>query len=126
VRASAKLPVFHSTMPGSVMASLSPTMRRLVFSIRTANTRGSASTAIRSLSAQAESWLSAFKAHLAESGLGHISEIFDGDPPHRPVGCIAQAWSVAELLRATVEDVYGRRPGGSNPTKIAASVKCVA
>jgi predicted glycogen debranching enzyme len=60
---------------------------------------------------QAESWLSAFKDHLADSGLGQISEIFDGDAPHRPVGCIAQAWSVAELLRATVEDVYGIRPG---------------
>jgi glycogen debranching enzyme len=42
--------------------------------------------------------------------LGHISEIFDGDAPHRPVGCIAQAWSVAEILRATVEDIYGVRP----------------
>lgn len=37
--------------------------------------------------------------HLREAGLGTISEIFDGDPPHRPVGCIAQAWSVAEVLR---------------------------
>ena len=59
---------------------------------------------------QAKSWLSAFKDHLADSGLGHISEIFEGDAPHRPVACIAQAWSVAELLRATVEDVYGVRP----------------
>jgi len=33
------------------------------------------------------------------AGLGHISEICDGDPPHRPVGCPFQAWSVAELLR---------------------------
>ena len=32
-------------------------------------------------------------------GMGQISEIYEGDPPHRPVGCIAQAWSVAELLR---------------------------
>ena len=31
--------------------------------------------------------------------LGSVSEIFDGDPPHQPRGCIAQAWSVAELLR---------------------------
>jgi predicted glycogen debranching enzyme len=38
-------------------------------------------------------------AHLEEAGLGSVSEIFDGDPPHRPVGCFAQAWSVAELLR---------------------------
>lgn len=35
-----------------------------------------------------------------EAGLGSISEIFDGDPPHTPRGCIAQAWSVAEILRA--------------------------
>jgi len=47
---------------------------------------------------------------LSEAGLGHISEIFEGDPPHRPVGCIAQAWSVAEVLRAYVEDVRGIRP----------------
>ena len=45
--------------------------------------------------------LEPIKQHiLAEGGLGFINEIFDGDLPHRPVGCIAQAWSVAELLRA--------------------------
>lgn len=38
--------------------------------------------------------------HLLEAGLGTVSEIFDGDPPHAPRGCIAQAWSVAEILRA--------------------------
>jgi predicted glycogen debranching enzyme len=38
-------------------------------------------------------------AHLDDAGLGSVSEIFDGDIPHRPVGCFAQAWSVAELLR---------------------------
>ncbi|HSE91965.1 MAG TPA: amylo-alpha-1,6-glucosidase [Methylomirabilota bacterium] len=38
--------------------------------------------------------------HLGEYGLGSIAEIFDGDPPHTPRGCIAQAWSVAETLRA--------------------------
>ncbi len=59
---------------------------------------------------QAEIWLSGIKDHLADAGLSHISEIFEGDPPHRPCGCIAQAWSVAELLRATVEEIYGIRP----------------
>jgi predicted glycogen debranching enzyme len=44
--------------------------------------------------------------HLGEAGLGQISEIFDGDPPHRPHGCIAQAWSVAELLRVLSEDLH--------------------
>jgi glycogen debranching enzyme len=38
--------------------------------------------------------------HLYDAGLGTISEYFDGDPPHSPGGCIAQAWSVAELVRA--------------------------
>ncbi len=39
------------------------------------------------------------RAHLNEAGIGTISEIFDGDAPHAPRGCIAQAWSVAEVLR---------------------------
>jgi 4-alpha-glucanotransferase len=38
--------------------------------------------------------------HLNEAGLGTISEIFDGDPPHTPRGCPAQAWSVACTLEA--------------------------
>jgi predicted glycogen debranching enzyme len=59
---------------------------------------------------QALEWLAPLKDQLADGGLGHISEIFDGDPPQRPRGCIAQAWSVAEILRALVEDVYGLRP----------------
>jgi glycogen debranching enzyme len=49
---------------------------------------------------QAMQWLSGFRTHVCDAGLGHISEIFDGDAPHHPRGCIAQAWSVAELLRA--------------------------
>jgi len=59
---------------------------------------------------QAAEWLAPLKAHLADGGLGHISEIFDGDRPQRPCGCIAQAWSVAEILRALVEDIHGLRP----------------
>ena len=50
------------------------------------------------------------RQHLSEAGLGQISEVFDGDPPHHPGGCIAQAWSVAEMLRAQIEDVEGRVP----------------
>lgn len=41
---------------------------------------------------------------VADAGVGSISEIFEGDPPHRPVGCIAQAWSVAEVLRVWAEN----------------------
>ena len=44
------------------------------------------------------------------AGLGTISEICDGDPPHTPRGCISQAWSVAEPLRAYIEDVLLIRP----------------
>jgi predicted glycogen debranching enzyme len=43
--------------------------------------------------------LQGFESHLSEAGLGQISEIFDGDAPHSPRGCFAQAWSVAEVLR---------------------------
>jgi predicted glycogen debranching enzyme len=50
------------------------------------------------------SMLSGFEGHLAEAGLCQISEIFDADPPHRPRGCPAQAWSVAEVLRALIID----------------------
>lgn len=40
-----------------------------------------------------------FESHLLEAGIGQISEIFDGDYPHAPRGCPAQAWSVGEALR---------------------------
>ena len=43
--------------------------------------------------------LSGFEAHLLEDGIGQISEIFDANAPHLPRGCMAQAWSVAEVLR---------------------------
>jgi predicted glycogen debranching enzyme len=52
-----------------------------------------------------------FERHLREAGIGYISEVFDGDFPHLPGGCIAQAWSVAEILRAYVEEVLDIRPG---------------
>jgi predicted glycogen debranching enzyme len=55
---------------------------------------------------QAKDWMEGIQAHLASAGLGHISEIADAEDGHQPRGCIAQAWSVAELLRAAVEDVY--------------------
>ena len=51
-----------------------------------------------------------FTRHIAQAGLGTLSEIFDGDQPHTPRGCIAQAWSVAEPLRAYVEDALQLKP----------------
>jgi predicted glycogen debranching enzyme len=41
--------------------------------------------------------------HLRDSGLGTMAEIFDADPPFAPKGCIAQAWTVSETLRAWME-----------------------
>ncbi len=46
-----------------------------------------------------------FKNHLSEYGLGTISEIFDGDAPYEAKGCVAQAWSVAEIIRVYFEDI---------------------
>lgn len=59
---------------------------------------------------RADRFLDSLRAHLWQAGLGQISEVFDGDPPHQPGGCIAQAWSVAEILRTYVEDALGRKP----------------
>lgn len=51
---------------------------------------------------QVRQWLAGFSQHLCEAGLGQVSEIFEGNAPYVPRGCIAQAWSVAELLRVAV------------------------
>ena len=53
--------------------------------------------------ADARTFLEGFVQHLDQACIGSISEIFDGDPPHTPRGCIAQAWSVAEVLRCWVK-----------------------
>jgi glycogen debranching enzyme len=44
--------------------------------------------------------LDGLEAHLAEAGLGSVSETADGDAPHGATGCPFQAWSVAEMIRA--------------------------
>ncbi|HYK41032.1 MAG TPA: amylo-alpha-1,6-glucosidase, partial [Thermoanaerobaculia bacterium] len=46
-----------------------------------------------------ERFVAPLMAHLDEAGLGHVSEIADGDAPHTPRGCPFQAWSVGELIR---------------------------
>lgn len=50
----------------------------------------------------ASAWLAPLVEHLFGPGLGLLPEVFDGDPPHRPGGCVAQAWSVGEVLRAVL------------------------
>lgn len=54
---------------------------------------------------RAHQLLQGLAEHLREAGIGQISEIFDGEPPHGPRGCFAQAWSVAEVLRVLCQDV---------------------
>jgi predicted glycogen debranching enzyme len=53
--------------------------------------------------ARARSFLEGFATHLDEACVGSISEIFDAEPPYTPRGCVAQAWSVAEVLRCWVK-----------------------
>lgn len=57
--------------------------------------------------AEARRLLDGFRAHLSNDGVGTISEIFDAEPPYAPRGCIAQAWSVAEVLRAYQKTQHG-------------------
>ena len=49
---------------------------------------------------EAHRYIQGFGRHLDEAGIGTLSEIFDAEPPYTPRGCVAQAWSVAEVLRA--------------------------
>jgi predicted glycogen debranching enzyme len=56
-------------------------------------------------------WLGAFEEALRTGCLGQIGEVADGDAPYRPGGCVAQAWSVAEILRAAVEVGKGTATG---------------
>ena len=58
---------------------------------------------------QAQGIIEQLAIHLSDAGIGTISEIFDGDAPHAPRGCISQAWSVAEVLRAYMDVVALRR-----------------
>ena len=58
---------------------------------------------------RAAQFLDPIADHLSVHGLGTISEIFDGDAPFHPRGCIAQAWSVAEVLRAWSRIAAARR-----------------
>jgi glycogen debranching enzyme len=49
--------------------------------------------------ARVRGFVVALRDHLADVCIGSVSEVFDAEPPFRPRGCVAQAWSVAELLR---------------------------
>jgi glycogen debranching enzyme len=57
---------------------------------------------------RAREFLRPLESQLSAAGLGQIAEIYDAEPPQRPRGCFAQAWSVAELLRVLDSEIYGR------------------
>jgi glycogen debranching enzyme len=63
--------------------------------------------------------LDGLTAHLSEAGIGSVSEVADGDAPHRPGGCPWQAWSVAEPLRALCEDILQTHPQSIHPDEPA-------
>jgi len=60
----------------------------------------------------AEKLFYGFEEEMTRHGIGTVSEVFDGDPPHNPGGAISQAWSVAELLRIhyTIEKMKEEQP----------------
>lgn len=60
--------------------------------------------------AEAAEILAPLLAELKDGGLGQLAEVYDGDEPRRPNGCIAQAWSAAEVLRSLTEEVLNIRP----------------
>jgi len=78
--------------------------------------RGRTLTAIADARAR---FLAPLLEHLGEAGLGHVSEIADGDAPHRPNGCPFQAWSVGEALR--LERIVLALPARSNRGRRSAS-----
>ena len=75
--------------------------------------------------AQARAYLDGIRSHLRDACVGQISEIFDGDPPFTAVGCFAQAWGVAEILRAWGElhERETEQPGGGKARRRPAAVR---
>ncbi len=71
----------------------------------------------------ARGFLGGIESHLLQACLGQVSEIFDAEPPHVPRGCIAQAWSVAEPLRALLEDCQPPRADANRPSSRRPSQK---
>jgi predicted glycogen debranching enzyme len=71
--------------------------------------------------AAARKFLESFSAHLNEGCVGSINEIFDAEPPFAERGCIAQAWSVAEVLRClalTADSIPSPPPAAPTPPRV--------
>ena len=68
--------------------------------------------------------LAPLQTHLSDAGLAQISEVADAEPPHRPGGCFAQAWSVAEVLRCLCEDIHQvTKPRATRTKRATTSVR---
>ena len=82
--------------------------------------RGSTPEARREADAR---FLAPLREHLEVAGLGHVSEVADAEPPHRPGGCPFQAWSLGELLRASrlveQEPTHAAEPEAQMPARAA-------
>jgi predicted glycogen debranching enzyme len=70
---------------------------------------------------QAEKWFVDLQRYIQNEGVGQVPEVFDGDAPHRAGGCMAQAWSVAEVLHTYVDDICRGRHVRRNRTRAMAS-----
>jgi len=66
-------------------------------------------------------FLAPLEAHLQLAGLGHVSEIADGDPPHTPRGCPFQAWSTGELIRMLGRTATPAAGSDRQPPRLATS-----
>jgi predicted glycogen debranching enzyme len=73
---------------------------------------------------QARRFLAGFLPHLGEACLGSISEVFDAEEPYTPRGCVAQAWSVAEVLRCWVKTA-GPEEGAGREEEVSAREEVV-
>jgi predicted glycogen debranching enzyme len=71
---------------------------------------------------EARGFLTPLLKYAAATPAGQLPEVFDGDLPQAAGGCMAQAWSVAELLRSYIEDVSGRVPS-ARPSALSAGQK---
>jgi glycogen debranching enzyme len=65
--------------------------------------------------------LEGFAPHLDEACIGSISEVFDAEPPFTPRGCVSQAWSVAEVLRAWVKTAAPEATARATPVEAASA-----
>jgi len=76
--------------------------------------------------AELRAWLDGFLPELDRAGIDHVSEVFDGDVPHRPGGTFAQAWNTGELLRAIALLESPPPPAIAAPSSSTSSAAAVA